>query len=125
MKMIDIVLKNATPRANERGNQIYSEFVGSCDRLHFDFEECKSEDGWRQYDTEQDVWYFGIWVHIEKRTIVTYAEGDLSVVLCPTVESLRAELESMEKFYGPTPVSTILIDKDGNQTHLIDERPKV
>lgn len=125
MTFIDYVLKNAEPRTNERGNQVYSAFIGSRDRLHFDFNECKSEDGWKQYQTEQDASYFGMWIHIEKRMTVTYVEGDLIVVTCPSIETFRAEIEDAEKFYGPAPVSIIAIDKDGNQTHFIDERPKV
>lgn len=125
MAFIDYVLKNSEPRTNDRGNQVYSEFIGSMDRLHFDFKECKGEDGWKQFDTEQDAWYFGVWIHVEKRMTVTYAEGDLTVVTCPSLETFRAELEDAEKFYGAVPCSLIGIDDDGQVTKYYDERPKV
>ena len=33
------------------------------DRYAFDFNLCEVKNGWRQYDTGNDAWYFGIWVH--------------------------------------------------------------
>lgn len=122
---IDVILKTETPRTNDRGNQVYSGFIGSRDRLEFDFGACSSENGYKQYDTEQDAWYFGVWVHVEKRMTVTYAEGDLTVTTCPTLESFRFELEDMEKFYGPAPHCAVGIDADGTVTKFYDERPKV
>jgi ABC-type transport system substrate-binding protein len=75
--------------------------------LNFDWKinskKYQKEKGWKQYDTSQDAWYFGVWVHPEKRVIITYAEGDITVVRCPTNESYHAELKSMAEFYGPPP----------------------
>ena len=31
-------------------------------------------------DTDQDAWYFGVWVHPITRRVVTYAEGDVTIV---------------------------------------------
>jgi len=113
-------------RQNERGNTVYSAFIGSRDRLQFDTGPCDYKKDWQQYDTHQDAWYFGVWVHIEKRMTVTYAEGDLTVVTCPTLESFRAEIESMNEFYGDPPPWAIALDvENGTKTHYIQERPKV
>jgi hypothetical protein len=120
------------PEINSRGNIIERSFNGQTDRYHFDFDVCKS---WKQFDTKQDASYFGVWVNIEKRQTLTYCEGDITLVICPTIESFRAELEDLEKFYGPQPPAWIgcdgigmvdgKISPEGNVTYYYDERPKV
>jgi len=110
---------------NGRGNTITRSFLGDAERYLFDFNICSSEKGWKQYDTHQDAPYFGVWVHVEKRQVVTFCEGDLSVVDCPTIESFRAELEDAERVYGDPPPAFTTIDDDGTVTHYFDERPKV
>lgn len=125
MSIIDILLKEE-PRVNEWGNSVHSAFIGSRDRLQFDCGPCSFDKDWEQYDTDQDAWYFGVWIHREKRMTVTYAEGDLSVVTCPTLESFRAEIASMNKFYGDPPAWARVFDiENGTETHYIQERPKV
>ncbi len=121
---IELALKEA-PRMNEYGNSIHHIFLMDCDRYHFDFEECSSSKGFKQYDTEQDAWYFGVWVCIEKRMTVVYAEGDLYVTTCPTPESFRQELSGMERAYGDPPPCAIGIDFENKTiTKFYDERPK-
>ncbi len=111
------------PITNERGNQVTRSFLLQADRYLFDFQVCSSAKGWKQFDTKQDASYFGIWVHSGTRRIVTFAEGDLSTVTCPTVESFQAELASMATFYGPPPPAAIRYDADGTRTEYYDERP--
>ena len=108
---------------NERGNTIFRSFHPA-DRYQFDFNLCSKKKGWKQYDTSQDAWYFGVWVHPEKRVIITYAEGDITVVRCPTDESYHAELKSMAEFYGSPPPAFITVDyPSGKITKYYDERP--
>lgn len=96
------------------------------ERYYFDFMEGFLGGGWQQYDTDQDAWYFGVWVNIERREILTYAEGDITLRACASVESLKAQLESMAKFYGdPPPAFTSIDTNTGQVTHYIDERPGV
>ena len=103
-----------------------SGLMGGGSRYLFDTKLCNSEDGWKQYDTEQDAWYFGVWVHIERRLIVTYAEGDVSVVYCLTTEALKNELKSMEDFYGSPPPAFRVYDIEAQTKTLVyDERPSV
>ena len=116
------------PRTNERGNAVHalSHPLFNMERYHFDFNECAPGTGWEQYDTDQDAWYFGVWIHREKRMTATFAEGDFSVATCPTLESFRAEIESMNEFYGEPPAHTKALDMEtGIWTHYIQERPKV
>ena len=80
---------------------------------------------WRQFDTSQDAPYFGVWVDMEARETLTYAEGDWTLVVCPTAETFRAELDDMHTFYGDPPPAFISIDTDtGQRTDYYDERPK-
>lgn len=108
---------------NERGNLVrpFTAYgIGS--RYVFDFNLHTAKDGWKQYDTDQDASYFGIWVHLEDRKIATFAEGDYYLVECPDDEHLKAELEDMAEFYGPPPPAFRVIDLNGNITKIYDTR---
>jgi hypothetical protein len=88
---------------NERGNQVTHDFYGLRERYHYDFRRCIGADGWNQYDTTQDAPYFGIWVNLKARQIMTFVEGDEYLCVCPSAESFKAELRDMAQFYGPPP----------------------
>lgn len=108
---------------NERGNECVNTFFGDDrDRYHYDAKLIPR--GYRQYDTEQDAWYFGVWVHVEDRVVVTWAEGDETIVSCPDVETFKAELKHMAEFYGDPPPAFRVIDADGTLTHIYDKRPE-
>lgn len=62
------------------------------DRYAFDFKRCTYADGWFQVDTYQDAGYFGIWTNPTLRQIVTYAEGDITKVLCDTDEEYAEQV---------------------------------
>ena len=79
---------------NKRGNEVIRSWVDA-DRYLFDFNYCSADKGWKQYDTSQDASYFGVWVHLEKRWTLTFAEGDVILVKCPTQESFIAEIDSL------------------------------
>jgi hypothetical protein len=94
-------------------------------RYIYDGHRCKYEDGWRQYDTSQDAWYFGVWYHTGRRVTVTYAEGDETIVVCHTEEAWKAELREMAEFYGEPPPAFRTIDTEtGQVTHYIDENAR-
>ncbi len=105
---------------NTRGNIVERSFDSMTDRYHFDFKECTLKNGWLQYDTDQDACYFGIWIHPGKMEIVTYAEGDITIVKCKDKESFKAEINEMNDFYGEAPASIKTIDMKGNVTEYID-----
>lgn len=109
---------------NVRGNTVISGFLLDGDRYAFDAALLKQ--GWTQYDTEQDAWYFGVWVHLEEMMIFTYCEGDLILVKCPTKENLKAELDDAERLYGNPPPAFTAIDIDsGAVTKFYQKRPTV
>lgn len=125
------MLKTAPVETNARGNLIYRQFDadkqlgkrGGGDRYWYDFEALGKE--WKQFDTDQDASYFGVWVDLAGRRTFTYAEGDRTLVECPSAESFKAELEDMERFYGPLPYCAIGLDAAGQVTKYYDPRPPV
>ena len=126
-KVVDYIVKNAQfTRPSDSGNTVHDMgYTGIEERYKFDFDLCKPEDGWHQFDTNQDASYFGIWVNVEERAVVTFADGDLSVVVCEDDDHMRAELASMVKFYGSAPPAFIVIDEDGSRTDYYTDRPSV
>lgn len=109
-------------RKNRRGNQLLDMFWHT-ERYIFDFEKCTPSKGWKQYDTSQDAWYFGVWVHEKRRLILTYAEGDITIERCKTDENYHETLKHMAEFYGPPPPMAIGIDSAGQVTKFYDTRP--
>ena len=88
---------------NQRGNTITRSFHPYRERYHYDLKRCPSSKGWWQFDTDQDAPYFGVWVNPKRREILTFAEGDETLVTCPTEESFTAEVAGLVEFYGPPP----------------------
>ena len=110
---------------NDRGNKVVHSFHLNRDRYHYDFGECSGEE-WQQYDTDQDAWYFGVWVNIKERIVVTYTEGDEYRVTCKDGEGLKAELKALADFHGDPPPAFVAIDCDkGTVTRYYQERPFV
>ena len=83
------------------------------------------KEGWKQYDTDQDASYFGVWVNLATREVLTYAEGDWSLVTCADDDALRAELAGMAKSYGEAPPAFVSFSSDGTRTDHYDARPEV
>tara|TARA_R100001163_G_scaffold64893_1_gene60319 strand:- start:170 stop:556 length:387 start_codon:yes stop_codon:yes gene_type:complete len=107
---------------NDLGSNIERFFVGcEKDRYYFDFVYCTREKGWAQYDTHQDAVYFGVWIHKTKRQILSYCEGDVTIVHCHNDEMLQAEIESLHEFYGAPPPCAVSYDSNGNRTEHYDE----
>ncbi len=108
------------PEYNRHGSKITRDFY-SRDRYYYD-NRLKSEDGWEQYDTSQDAWYFGVWVNLRTRKTFTYCEGDLILVESPTQESFIAELKHMAECYEPARAFST-VDDDGTLTRHYCSRP--
>jgi len=111
------------PEINVRGNEVIRSFTSDPDRCRydFDFEKCPADKGWLQFDTDQDAWYFGVWIHKERREIITYAEGDITITKCPSIESFNAEIKAMCEFYGEE-ASIRTIDLNGTYTKYYQDR---
>ena len=108
---------------NSRGNEVVRRFILNGERYRWDFDDRFQADGWEQYDTSQDAWYFGVWVNKELLQIQTYAEGDHTLVKCPDVEHFNAEISDMNEFYEEGFVAKT-IDADGTLTVYKQDRQK-
>ena len=70
------------------------------DRCRYTFDQVfTNKNGWMQYDTDQDAWYFGVWVCKSLRVVWTYAEGDISVEQFKTDEDFNKNIDHMNEFY--------------------------
>ena len=106
---------------NVRGNQIERSFIMNGERYRWDFDEKFRAAGWEQYDTDQDAWYFGVWINKKLLQTLTYAEGDLTLVKCPDIDHFNAEIEDANKFYGQGFIAKT-IDNDGKMTTYVQDR---
>jgi len=111
------------PETNPNGCAIARTFHPEIDRYVFDMRRCVFDDGWEQYDTNQDASYFGVWVRLSTRETVTYAEGDITHVTAPTDEAFAAELASMADFYGAPPAAFTVITGEGQVVEVTGARP--
>lgn len=68
------------------------------DRYIYDFRLCTTEKGYAQVDTDQDASYYGTWASPDKRTIVNYCEGDLTVQIADTPEEFATALRDLKKW---------------------------
>ena len=84
---------------NQQGNTVVHRHR-SADRYLFDFDDDFRAAEWQQFDTDQDAWYYGVWVNLKTLRILTYAEGDVYLVICPDAEHYNAEIKSMCEFHG-------------------------
>ena len=108
---------------NERGNLVKGYITSIGSRYIFDFNYFTRDSGWKQFDTEKDAGYFGIWVHEKDRRIVTYAEGDLTEVIRSYQEGFATEIQSMVAFYGPAPPAFRVVDQNGRISNIYHKRP--
>ena len=69
------------------------------DRYLFDFERCQAKDGWAQFDTNGDAWYYGHWVNPLTLELVGYAEGDVTYLQAESpdefVDEVRRWMDTM------------------------------
>lgn len=71
----------------------------SADRYYFDFDADFVKDGWLQFDTGQDAWYYGVWVNPKHLWTLSYCEGDVCLVICSDVGHYNAEIREMCAFH--------------------------
>ena len=78
------------------------------------FDDVLLDRGFKQYDTDQDAWYFGCWVHLTEFVTVSYAEGDISVRKYRNAKIFKKELQRMNDFYGDPPPAFVSLSSDSN-----------
>ena len=76
-------------------------FIQDGERYDFDRQLCWAKGStWAQVDTDQDAWYYGNWANPVTRSIVSYAEGDLTITRCDTAEEFCSELNRMAAWHA-------------------------
>ena len=89
---------------NDNGNTVFCDTDADHQlglrRGSANFYDANLPSGWEPHLTWQDADYFGVWVNGEKRQIFTYAEGDRTLVVCPTAEQFQQEYGEMRAFYA-------------------------
>lgn len=76
------------------------------DRYVYDFGACSTKNGFAQIDTKADASYYGTWCSPERRAIVNYCEGDVTLRLAENgsefVTAIRELAEWTDEMgYGP------------------------
>jgi len=125
------ILASVPPDTDAYGNTIYRDaaaerYLGITrgeDRYHYDSHPRMC--GWKQYDTNQDAWYYGIWVSLDRLMVFSYCEGDRTLTVCPDRDHMRAELDRMAAFHGPPPPAFTVFSTDGTVTKVYDARPEI
>jgi hypothetical protein len=86
-----------SPVQKDEERTIYSYW---CPASRYIIDAADDFSGWHQIDTWQDAPYFGTWYNQEKLIVLTYAEGDWSVVVCDTRSAFDKELNEALSYYG-------------------------
>ena len=69
------------------------------DRYTFDYGICNYKKGFAQIDTTEDASYFGNWINFKNMELLTYCEGDLTVIKCDDVEEFKQQLLKVVSWY--------------------------
>ncbi len=120
--LCELLLAEA-PTVDEHGNRVHRLFRPSS-RYTVDFADDfhRYGGGWKQFDTEQDADYFGVWLCPGFRWSLSYCEGDWTLVTCPGKNSYNAEVRAAMEFYGEGFIA-IAIDPDaGTSTRFVQDR---
>jgi len=98
------------------------------DRYTFDFNMCSYKKGFAQIDTTDDASYFGNWVNFKSLELITYCEGDLTVIKCDDVKEFKEQLlkvvscyKKNKSFIGIDLMLSDEIKKDFNNLNLDKE----
>ena len=129
-----------TVRTSVGGNMLEQIFISS-ERYAFDFAKGMRDKGWRQYDTNQDAWYYGIWYNPQTLQTLSYTEGDIYLISCGVWSYFKDEMMGMDEFHGSaappcavagsgigsnmklTPPITVIYDEEARLDYNV-EQPK-
>jgi hypothetical protein len=87
-------------RLNERGNEIRRAFYLGRDLSYYEKERCRPCEGWHRFPTHEDAAWHGVFVHPERREIISFTEGGETKVVCHTTGGYRAELRHLVERFG-------------------------
>lgn len=72
--------------------------VDGC-RYRYDFGPCTPNKGWAQLDTSQDASWYGNWVNPTKLKLLSYCEGDVTLIECDSEEEFKEQLAATLKWH--------------------------
>lgn len=102
-------------RTNDNGNLVTETFLDNGNRYLFDFNLCKSDDGWKTVETKSDAPYFGVWVNPEKLEIMSFVEGDVYHTVCSDRKNYIKEIDGIIECHGVARFA-VAIDSDTGQS---------
>lgn len=84
------------------------------DRYFFDTKMCAIQKGYAQIDTTQDAPYFGTWANPKKLEIVTYAEGDVTILQAENEKEFTEQIIRMAEWNIENGFTFGIDDMDSN-----------
>ena len=120
---LDSLFEGAQMKTNCQGNAMWETFLEEGDRYRFDWLLHDEGEGWKQFDTDSDASYFGVWLNKSGKLVLSYAEGDLSVTQCDTDSAYNREVAALCAFHAPAPFAKAL-GEDG-WTHYYQDRSEL
>ena len=94
-----------TDRTTRNGETIYASEArfDSANEVHSILEhKAPTLGNWHEEGSWRDDGYRAVWVNLMDRQIITYCEGDLTMVQCSTLGQFLKELASCHEFYCPS-----------------------
>ena len=96
--------------------------IHEVDRYIVDFATDFQSEGWQQFDTDQDAAYFGVWINPRTFQVLTYAEGDWTLIDCHDRDRYRVEVQRLIDFHAPGEICTVIDSKTGDVTIVRQDR---
>ena len=96
--LLPSLFEDASEERNDRFNAIQRKFLPT-NRYIVDGADDLSNEGWMQFDTDQDASYFGVWVNPTRMQVLTYAEGDWSLISCSSPDRYNEEVTILCECY--------------------------
>ena len=95
--------------------KITRDFRPLSDRYSFDCGPCSFANGFAQIDTRQDASYFAYWLSAAARTIVNFAEGDLTTTVCETDAEFVEQVRELARWNDEAGYGPMKIDPGGDE----------
>lgn len=78
--------------------------------------------GFEAYPIDEDWRFFGVWVHLGRRVIVTYESGEVTEIQCGNRPNLLTMLKELAARFGPAP-RYIYTNEMGQRFSIARRRP--
>jgi hypothetical protein len=86
------------------------------DGTRYAYDAALIRNGFAQLDTSEDASWYGNWASAQRRTLVSFVEGDLTTTTCDTIEEFRQEFDRFTQFCERVGYRFLGIDPGLNHT---------